>query len=74
LGAVDSGSCLVGGGSARFSRFYLLSGYYSYYASQGKRGLASIIDLLYTSSALERVGRWLGALYRVELSVRLKVV
>jgi hypothetical protein len=49
-------SCPASVGNAGFSRFYHYRGYCNRYSSQGNRGLASIIDLLYTNSALESRG------------------
>jgi len=39
-----------------FSQKCHYSGYCNYSTSKGNQGLASMIDLLYTSSALESVG------------------
>jgi hypothetical protein len=53
------GSCPVGGenaGCSRFSRFCPHIGHYSDYSPEVNQAPASIIDLLYTSGALEGVG------------------
>jgi hypothetical protein len=49
------------GNSKDFRDFHHPKGYYHYYTPKGKRVLASIVDLQYTNSALERVGGHFGA-------------